>query len=332
MVVPDLVAMIPRVVVGSRGAVRRRTAAGSVESSTAAVARWPIGEDRGQDLGRERAAAHAAHDDIRGATRGGLRRTLPAPRSHPRTRSARPASRGGSRWSRRPPGRWSRAWCRVRPAGSPSARHGPLDGRVATCRRSSGARSAMPAVLARRAHRRPPPVLRAPRVPRARRAPRRRPKIADHDLAGHRRHVLGGEAERGDQLAGGRRGAEPVDGDDGALRADPAVPAERDAGLDAHAPRGSVGGRTSSRYALGCASKRSQQGSDTTRVRMPSAVSSSRAVDRERQLRPGRDEDDVGRPSGGRPRRPRPRARSRPARRRRAPAPRCPAGPAASGA
>ncbi len=41
--------------------------------------------------------------------------------------------------------------------------------------------------------------------------------------------------------------------------------------------RASVGGRTSSRYALGAAAKRSQLGSDTTRVRMPSRVSSARA-------------------------------------------------------
>ena len=54
-----------------------------------------------------------------------------------------------------------------------------------------------------------------------------------------------------------------------------------------------LGGRTASRYAAGCAAKRSQQGIDTTRVRMPSASSVVAGGHGQRQLRAGRDEDEV---------------------------------------
>ena len=53
-------------------------------------------------------------------------------------------------------------------------------------------------------------------------------------------------------------------------------PSETPASTLTRAP--TSGGRTSSRYAAGWAANRSQQGIETTRVRMPSAVSTSRAA------------------------------------------------------
>ena len=89
--------------------------------------------------------------------------------------------------------------------------------------------------------------------------------------------ALDREAEVLEDRPGRRRRPEVVEPDDRALVADPALPAERDADLDADAPP-DRGGRTASRYASSCASNRSQQGSETTRVAIPSASSASAAA------------------------------------------------------
>jgi hypothetical protein len=56
--------------------------------------------------------------------------------------------------------------------------------------------------------------------------------VADH-LARDVRHAIRREPEVLEDRAGGRRGAEMVEADDGALVADPALPAERHPDLDA---------------------------------------------------------------------------------------------------
>ena len=88
--------------------------------------------------------------------------------------------------------------------------------------------------------------------------------VAD-DPPGDVGDALGGEAEVLEDRAGRRRGAEVVEPDDRALVADPALPAERHADLDADAL--ADGGRQD-RLAVGLvlASNGSQHGSETTRV------------------------------------------------------------------
>ena len=105
-----------------------------------------------------------------------------------------------------------------------------------------------------------------------------------NDAPGDVGDALDREPELLEDRAGGRRRAEVVEPDDRPLVADPALPAERDAGLDADALADARRqDRVAVRLVLGL--ERSQQGSDTTRGRMPSASSVGRGRERELQLR-----------------------------------------------
>ena len=126
----------------------------------------------------------------------------------------------------------------------------------------------------------------SPRWPGSQRRDPAAQALAD-DAPGDVGDALGREAELLEDRAGRRRRAEVVEPDDRALVADPALPAERDAASTLTRLR-TAGGRTASRYAWSWASNRSQQGSDTTRVGMPSASSASAAANGELQLRAGR--------------------------------------------
>ena len=99
-----------------------------------------------------------------------------------------------------------------------------------------------------------------------------------HDAPADVGDALRGEPELLEDRAGRRRRAEVVEADDRALVADPALPAERHADLDADALADGAAAAPSRGTPGPGASNVSQQGSDTTRARMPSASSASAAA------------------------------------------------------
>ena len=95
----------------------------------------------------------------------------------------------------------------------------------------------------------------------------------------------------------GRRGAEAVDADALPRSPDPALPAERGAGLDRDARRDRRAAAPRRGRPASCWSKSSQHGIETTRTPMPSACSVVAGRQRVVHLGAGRHDDGVGAPS-----------------------------------
>ena len=281
---------------------RRCTASGSVESRTrtrdARVA------DAGTTRQGPRARASEPPMPHTTTSRETLARAMPSREGLSSATSVR--ERGGrvepaeavARSARRPPRRSVQSVRVPRPdAAGPAlvdgARDGRVDGACAARRqaqRSSdrcpwSARLVLPAGGSS--------ALRAPACsPAGEMTPR---QLAGHDAARDLRRRGSAVKPKCSKISlGGRREPEAVDGDAWRPPGRPSgpSPARRRPRCSRAACRS--GGRTSSRYAAGCAAKRSQQGIETTRVRMPSPVSSVARGHREAQLRAGGDEDDVG--------------------------------------